>query len=110
MVKSLDDKVSSIRMTEIRSGSEPLYSHLGPLQELARYLGLRAYTPKGHRISKKRKRYHGQMKLITFVKQTGEQVYERTYWEKTGESVRPAKKHYNFEIYKGFNPNYDLTN
>lgn len=111
MTKSLIERMGGTRMIEIRSGTERIEeSRLGPLQTVARYLGLRAYTPDGHRISKKRKRYHGQTKLITFVEQTGETVYERIYWEKTGDPVKPPRKHYNFKTYQDFNPHYDLTN
>jgi hypothetical protein len=111
MGKSLIERMGGTRMIEIRSGTERIEeSQLGPLQAIARYLGLRAYTPKGQRIKKVKKKYHGQMKLITFVEQTGETVYERVYWEKTGDSVKPPRKHYNFKAYQDFNPYYDLTN
>lgn len=102
------DLAHTIRMSETIRTDDQL-EKIGPLQRLAQYLGVFAYTPEGHRIVKRRKRYHGQIKLITSVKETGEVIYERTYWERSNDSIKPPKRHYNFERYKTFNPQYDLT-
>lgn len=109
MVKSLVEKMEGTRMTEIISRKEDRYSQINPIQRLFQNMGIRAYTPEGHKIVKMKKEIsRGKVKLRTFVEKTGETIYEAIYISR-GIHIQSTRKFQNYKLYQEFNPYYNLT-